>query len=136
MKWIERLETTNEKQGKGLLCRVNDDNSKEYCCLGILCEVAKENDIAIEVGVYNGRVTYDHKTALPPQEVLDWLGVPKGATNVLVRTDDNKEETASWLNDGCSYSFPEIAASLRKTYLPKTETPVVEETKPEVAQNG
>ncbi len=38
-KWLEALESGKYEQGQGRLCLLDQRGNKEYCCLGVLCEV-------------------------------------------------------------------------------------------------
>lgn len=43
-KWIEALESGEYKQGIGQL---TDERMKEWCCLGVACDVARKNGLRI-----------------------------------------------------------------------------------------
>jgi hypothetical protein len=47
--WIEALKSGNYEQGKECLCSVNDD-SKNYCCLGVGCEILGYESQIVERG--------------------------------------------------------------------------------------
>jgi hypothetical protein len=38
--WVEALRSGEYEQGQGMLCKMLADGTEEYCCLGVLCEVA------------------------------------------------------------------------------------------------
>lgn len=101
-KWVEALESGEYEQGGGALCR--DD---EFCCLGVACDVALKNGVALKVDRDQSWVTFDgHPLTLPPA-VQDWLGL---------RTEDGalcEGPSLTDLNDWESHSFAEIAAVIR-----------------------
>ena len=71
--WIAALRSGKYTQGKGSLCRRDDEGNEYHCCLGVLCEVAKIKK------VFKGKyvVTYGvqgQKTAAP-KEAVDFVGL-------------------------------------------------------------
>lgn len=49
-KWINALTSGEYKQTKDVLCRINSDGSKSYCCLGVLTDLyQKECDTNTEL---------------------------------------------------------------------------------------
>lgn len=49
-KWINALTSGEYKQTRDILCRINSDGSKSYCCLGVLTDLyQKECDINPEL---------------------------------------------------------------------------------------
>ncbi len=106
--WCAALRSGEYTQGRGSLCTVNDDG-KQFCCLGVLCELYKQHDPSMDV-------RYSHQTAdskfvlynsyscnLPP-EVCLWSGVK---TQLGFRCKNGKSLVQ--LNDACGFSFIEIA---------------------------
>jgi hypothetical protein len=77
--WVRRLRSGDYVQGTGSLRRVRDD-VVHYCCLGVLCEVAREAGVVElndELGGYRsvespGEGTYNG--VLPPA-VARWAGL-------------------------------------------------------------
>ena len=84
--WLEALRSGKYKQGRDKLCNLQN----QYCCLGVLCEVAgipkvKEDDL----------LTFDGCTAaLPPSLVekvglYDHFGQSKDSMSCLSHLNDN-----------------------------------------------
>lgn len=86
--WIKRLRSGKYTQTTGALHRVlgDDPRGDRYCCLGILCEIAVEqevvkvfdprpenNDRELEYGTDEGYAV----SGVPPESVLVWAEVPK-----------------------------------------------------------
>lgn len=81
--WIEALLSGDYKQGKSWLKQVHDDGPAEYCCLGVLCDLAEKAGIVTsteEPNTQGGRVVrysssgneeYSEVTVLP-ETVADW----------------------------------------------------------------
>lgn len=95
--WIDRLRSGKYKQGKRYL-----ERNGQYCCLGVLCEIAAENGIVKKEDGFNG---YVH---LLPPEVMAWADVK--CNNGLY---GNSDENLALLNDQ-GFSFCEIANVIEK----------------------
>lgn len=110
--WVHALESDEYRQGRGVLAKGNTVDGFEYCCLGVACEVAIANDVAIsrkeiedtEEGEFDeGSVAYEdgkeRHLLLPPKVVTDWLGV----------NDENPElfDVISWEQDNEFVPFPD-----------------------------
>jgi len=128
--WIDALRSGDYEQGVGNLHQVG-----EYCCLGVLMDLACKAEIAQEfegedgddddcVGYYTSRdplrtVEYYSLT----REVMEWAGLPVGShegllpTEIIyaIATDDTgkpitgKGRTLVSLNDQAKYTFSQIA---------------------------
>jgi hypothetical protein len=75
--WTRRLRSGEYEQGRALLCRVFAGGRKEYCCWGVLCDMAVEDDV-IAAELVGTTVIYGPARArhMPPLQVLVWAGVP------------------------------------------------------------
>ena len=104
--WIEALESGEYKQGRGFL-RKGD----EFCCLGVLCDIAvKEGAITVESRNDDDVVFYDGSPTMLPESVADWSEVPyDGALSEF-------GESLWELNDISGQSFAEIAEVIRNRY--------------------
>ena len=108
MKWIAALESGEYKQGTGVLHRVIDDKHS-YCCLGVACEIVKD-ELELPVVLASedtDRYQYgkDGTTGYFPCEVLHHYDIAY-----------NMQEELISMNDTGNKSFIEIAEFLRKTY--------------------
>lgn len=100
--WLDALRSGKYKQGQG---RLRLDN--EYCCLGVLCELAFAQGIVKRrkcgtTFLYGKR---GEKVILPP-EVADWADVEINPTIVFAADEIVK---ITELNDEWQYDFNKIA---------------------------
>ena len=102
-KWIEALESGSYPQGNG-----NLKKDGKYCCLGVACEIFKD-DLGIKEDVIESLSVFDNEScALPPQKVVTHL-------NLLSQYGDGKNKQPSLVNlNDHDTSFKEIAQLLRK----------------------
>lgn len=114
-KWIAALESGKYKQGRSSL-RFNN----EFCCLGVLCELAVEAGVITEAKrILNGQsLLYyydDCNASYLPSAVRDWAGMYHiaGIFNNEVNDDDRYLPSLTRLNDD-GVSFVEIADVIRK----------------------
>lgn len=103
-KWAEALRSGKYKQGRNTL-RYSD----EFCCLGVACDIAIENGVALTVAQDEyGEWTYGGKADVLPPSVQEWLclrtanAAPKGEI-------EGEHESLAGYNDGGG-TFEEIAA--------------------------
>ena len=85
-KWITALRSGEYEQGTGALAINAVDDKVQYCCLGVLCDLAvKEGVLDAPVlhpnsGLFEYQVTGNmgqpmYEAAFLPQVVADWAGV-------------------------------------------------------------
>lgn len=110
--WVAALRSGDYTQGRDRLVTINPDGSKEYCCLGVLCDLAVKSGLGIRVE--DREMHYGNLHALSyadgqlyglPVEVEEWAGMPGDGT--LVELDGMDHDVAG-LNDS-GHSFMEIA---------------------------
>ncbi len=104
--WIKALRSGRFKQGRGMLAPKD-----LFCCLGVACEVAIENDVTAKKTPLNGAFRYDKQLAHLPTSVRKWLGIAR--INPIL----NAGFSASILNDARGWDFNQIADAIEKTYL-------------------
>lgn len=112
--WIKALRSGEYKQGIGQLHYRTKNGSSQFCCLGVLCDLAKQAGIVQEFGSSEDTtgvsVSYEigaapsgwRKTTYLPQAVVTWAGLPcknpeVGAVSLAGRNDDGEtfEEIAN-----------------------------------------
>ncbi len=94
--WVKRLRD-GRPQVKNRL-----QTPQGQCCLGVLCEIAAEQDVVgFEEG--GGITRYDGRTAILPQTVAEWAGMGHYMSNSLI------QDELTDLNDEKGYSFNQIA---------------------------
>ena len=107
-KWLDALRGGTYQQGVGKL-----RDYDEYCCLGVLCDIAVEEGAVPgarwtsegEMAFIDAHGEADFSDDLPPRPVVDWAGLGDGNPSVWV---DDLSQTLAELNDTGS-SFEEIA---------------------------
>lgn len=88
--WITRLRSGEYEQGLGTL-----NNHGEFCCWGVLCEMAYEAGAVQKTNdPGNPLVKYNGLYGMPPNEVYKWAGIPYQS----VAADDKIHNLAN-LND-------------------------------------
>ncbi len=102
--WVAALRSGEYIQGKHALQRYG-----EFCCFGVLCDLAVKNGVEVEVTHDQcAFVRYDGDTALPPPSVNKWAGVR--AQTLRVRTDGTPSRISlTYANDARALSFNQIA---------------------------
>lgn len=114
--WLEALRSDKYRHGKHRLCTITGDG-KEYCCLGVLCEVAasKGFNIKSSAPIRNGDAPYDYlrfeyngasSYAELPHYFQDDIAISEEVESNLICMNDST-------NDG--KSFKEIADYIEKT---------------------
>jgi hypothetical protein len=102
-KWVAALRSGAYRQGRGLLRSSTD----EYCCLGVLCELAVADGIIDSPKVQaRGGSAYlygqQREIGFLPNEVIEWAGLTNG--NPII----GSLSATNW-NDNRNAPFLEIA---------------------------
>ena len=110
-RWIEALRSGQYKQGQGYL-----KSGDKYCCLGVLCNLAKVDGVGkwechMHATVFSCANSLDSRVL--PRDVQQWAGIPN-SVGVYEVNDDN-DKTLVGLND-CGTSFEEIADVIDKKF--------------------
>jgi len=124
--WVAALRSGVYTQGKGYLKNVKKHVT--YCCLGVVCELAKTNGINVTERAYDGANYADDDSSSPfsfngsvylmPTEVADWLGLSRNPEMMRELPSGVVEEhSATFWNDETTLSFTEIADLIEFTYL-------------------
>ena len=113
--WCAALQSGEYNQGRGTLCLQYSNDTKAWCCLGVLCDLYNKHNPPMKVNMLSGSggkyVSFNqYSTKLPP-EVCVWSGM----------TSTNGKRTGFrvslvTLNDHCGYSFAEIANVIEKNW--------------------
>ena len=115
-RWAKRLEENKDPQDTGYL-----RTDQGLCCLGVLCEIAVEDGIIEKEAPYapDGVWRYDGHTTILPPKVAEWAFGDSTQSNPMLNDpedEDGGRYEASEYNDAFGYTFPRIAAAVRKTY--------------------
>ena len=129
---IEALRSGKYVQGHRALAPIVDESPdsdepgrQQYCCLGVLCEVALANGLTgvkrVE-GVYqvgylseNSGDRDDVEFALLPYAVQEWYGLDREGPSVI--TEDGNTAEVAYLNDDGGYTFDQIADAFERTFI-------------------
>jgi hypothetical protein len=135
-KWIQALESGNYEQTQRALARRTSAFSVEFCCLGVACEISRENtagwvgvDGVLGFPVSDGYYRITTEKATMPDPVQQELGFMTDAPVVYapefldhpanISEDGDRMAESGWfglteLNDEYNASFEEIAGILRR----------------------
>ena len=122
-KWLEALRSGKYKQGRNVLCSVNENGDRTYCCLGVLSEIAVQEGFAQSV-VEDNAIRYDcelkngsdlgEKFTLT-RRLADWAGLERINPPININGEVNEDGdvlcytmSLAELNDA-GRSFNEIA---------------------------
>lgn len=101
--------------------RLRDNDG--YCCLGVLCEVATQSGIDLELekdDLRNGMVGYNGSYSTLPQEVIFWAGMKNDnpGTNYPIELEDGESDiiySLAEMNDA-GLDFDEIADYIERNW--------------------
>jgi hypothetical protein len=109
--WVEALRSGEYEQGREVLCRL-DNGSSKFCCLGVLCEVARKSGLKIEtkeVETASGIILqYDTRYGFLPERVRKFAGMDSTNGRIFLK-DHGGISSLAKLNDRKNLSFEEIA---------------------------
>lgn len=129
-RWLTALRSGEYQQGMNFLNNITKD---QYCCLGVLCELAVEDGVAFKHQYFDGNTAYhltqytdgasEAATTSLPDVVCEWAGLYEEETKYhpddlgksywndpMVITKLHSSPVAlSVLNDINEYSFEQIA---------------------------
>lgn len=100
---MDALRSGEYAQGKNVL-----HQGDKFCCLGVLCDLAVRQGVAVDVGSklimrYGEIVTYDDNGSLLPDPVMEWAGLGAASPYIF-----SAQRSLTGLNDG-GRTFTEIA---------------------------
>lgn len=134
--WLEALRGGEYTQGASALSRVRDrDGNREYCCLGVLCDLAEKAGVVSsklpdqdyvnraldrdgDAG-YNGDVFYSdpegrfEEASSLPVGVQEWAGLPRDP--YVFFSEDIENVALSELNDDVGEDFNQIADRIEES---------------------
>lgn len=93
--WVDAL-----RSGKYAQTTETLQGNNGYCCLGVACQLAKEQGIEVHITAHSGLISGGELS--DQRAVWNWLGL-RNSTGYI----DQGELTQ--LNDECGYTFPELA---------------------------
>lgn len=85
---VEALKSDKFKQGKGSLAK-RENKSYKYCLFGVACNLAIKNGVRLRKERSGDYIFYNDSNAIPPIEVLNWLGINHNEAKHLVGLNDD-----------------------------------------------
>ena len=108
-RWVAALRSGKFRQGRRQLRRNFGDGQNEFCCLGVLCELAVADGV---IPPYDnpacGYRSYDGAINLTPSAVMEWAGLTRSNGFYPSRSGEWTQPPLSIQNDN-GKSFVEIA---------------------------
>jgi hypothetical protein len=113
--WADALESGEYLQGRcALKVQRADDSQTEYCCKGVLCDLAIKAGLTLEEEKDDGVSYFDGEWATLPSAVVEWAGI-KGGPMPSVKISSELGSVELWtINDHLRYSFGQIASMIRE----------------------
>ena len=105
-RWLKALRSGRYKQAKGRLRVEREPGEYGFCCLGVLCDLARKSKIREWDGEF-----FDGIDDVPPKSVWNWAGLMEPNPVVMTRKGP---ETLSALNDR-GVKFSTIANYIEKS---------------------
>lgn len=98
-KWVAALRSGKYDQATGTLKIGN-----QYCCLGVLCDLATKENICKESSVPSAIYTYyDNEKQMLPKSVIQWANLGREAQIELIELNDTEEwsftRIADWIEE-------------------------------------
>lgn len=96
-KWVKALRSGDYRQGKSVLKRSTKSLGEQYCCLGVLCEVA-----GLTAHKVNTEWYYAESRVQLPYELRTELGINSSEQNHLIGMNDegnNFNTIADWIEE-------------------------------------
>lgn len=116
--WISALRSGEYQQGYNYLA-VHQGDSVHFCCLGVLCDLAKQRGVIESNQDEYGRYSYgtysNFTDVVLPKGVQEWAGLtvdnPELKAMISDYTEEEVEDTIrlSELNDDYSFDFEKLA---------------------------
>ena len=118
--WVAALRSGDYAQGKRRLYRRIDETTGDYCCLGVLCDLAArvglgewqdsrhDGDGQVQDFVWGEHV----EDSVLPVPVVLWSGL--GSASPVVEMEDGILTTLTVLNDSQGWDFNRIADAIER----------------------
>lgn len=119
--WIEALESGDYVKGVNAL---HNEENNTYCCLGVLCDLAMRNGVALAVGVthefVNGRevpvTRFDRASTVLPPTVQQWAGLDDSNPEVFLTNAGHHLSVAEVNDHGIPESDDDDARNIPATF--------------------
>lgn len=109
--WCEALRSGKYKQGKHYLHKKYSNENEFFCCLGVLCDIAK-NHIKLDIGKAGSNyIIYDGESSSLPKSVMEWSEIKSDLGECI-----NPITSLVHMNDLMYESFDKIADFIESNY--------------------
>ena len=119
-KWVKALRSGDYKQGFSVLAKRKPHQKTEFCCLGVLCDLAVKDGVDIDVNKSDSVVFfYNNMTGTLPNIIIKWAGMN---TSVGKLPFDHKNVGLDYYynlidyNDKTNIGFEGIATIIEKNW--------------------
>lgn len=121
-RWIDALLSGDYKQGTGRLRRQGDDDGPdEFCCLGVLCELAVKDGVVERRDPPTGVTCYSYganddeaDSVVLPESVAAWVGLE--SLSATYTTNDSDGEGELTVDNDAGAKFEQIAEIIREKF--------------------
>lgn len=118
--WVEALRSGRYVQGRERLVSLDYEGNEEFCCLGVLCQMAIEanvDDLEYDGDSTEGYGTFNGEEAFLPGAVMRWVGFDTASPEVTVELDEegSRQELVE-LNDQ-GWTFEQLAELIEREWL-------------------
>lgn len=107
--WVTALRQGVYEQGKAVLVREDSAGRMQYCCLGVLCDIATQHGVISNPIIQDGIAHYpdgsDWNTATLPKSVFRWAGLDTDTPHI---DTESHRLFLTMLNDDV-FTFSQIA---------------------------
>jgi len=106
--WMTALRSGKFEQTQNVLCEIDEEGNKSYCCLGVLCEVLKKKGFNVKLNIDKEKQTAEFVCNGKADEgnINSALAKRIGLGEI---EDRDKQEIYSEMNDNEGKSFKQIA---------------------------
>ena len=109
--WIKALKSGKYRKGYGGLCLITKQNHKNYCCLGVACDIFnKKISNSLVSNKEDGLITFDSESFRLPTSLLNKLKLRDSSGKLLMSVKSNQHICSSLteLNDMEKWSHKKI----------------------------
>lgn len=99
--WIDALKSGKYKQGRYSLVNLELDDTKTFCCLGVLNEISGENVDGLQINYLPDISKFQFLRKIKIREIVN-----------TINPEWSIEGYLSYLNDTCNLDFEDIATWL------------------------
>lgn len=109
--WLEALRSGEYEQGVGRLMKFDPDGNTNYCCLGVLCDIAVQNNVtsAPDYSDEDGCMVFDREMDFLPPSIADWAGIDQDPEVDNPFEEFDSRTKIAQLNDSYGWSFSDLA---------------------------